>query len=502
MNTLRHPRRTIGALLTGAAVTAVTLTGCAPAGPGAASGIDEVQAAVIQLEAHGTFVSPEGAFEGAGRGSGFIIDPTGIAVTNNHVVTGAGTIDVWIGGDDSTSVSAQVLGVSECLDLAVVQLPPGSYPTLEWRTDPISVGTEVYSAGFPLGDPAYTLTKGIVSKADVPQDTNWASVDHVIEHDARIRPGNSGGPLVDAQGRIVGVNYAVNNEFDQNDAIHRDQARPAIESLRDGDLLSLGINGRAIANDDGVGLGIWVESIASGTPADEAGIEPGDLLTRMEGISLGTSGTLREYCDVLETKGTDAVLSVELLRTGENAFYEGRINSGDEVEPRDGVTPTPDPVEGDVLTVTDDTGSVSFQVPAAWAQVDGAPIADASGRPFARLSASPDLAGYSGTWNVPGATAWVTPDAGAGSPDEVADLLASVVADGACGLSDSGAYDDDVHTGSFEVWAGCGGVSAVMIVVFLDARDAGYRAVVALQAATETDVAAIDLVLGSFRAGF
>ena len=83
----------------------------------------------LVAEAVGTFVSPEeGGYESAGRGSGFIITPNGLAVTNNHVVTGAGTLKVWRGGDTTKELSAKVLGSSECLDLAVVQLEPGDYP--------------------------------------------------------------------------------------------------------------------------------------------------------------------------------------------------------------------------------------------------------------------------------------------------------------------------------------------------------------------------------------
>jgi serine protease Do len=134
-------------------------------------------------------------YNAAGRGSGFIIDPSGIAVTNNHVVTGAGLLRVWIDGESSPR-NARVLGVSECWDLAVIDIEGDGYPYMEFHQSEVNVGLEVYAAGFPLGDPEYTLTKGIVSKARAGGESFWASVDSVIEHDARIRGGNSGGPLV------------------------------------------------------------------------------------------------------------------------------------------------------------------------------------------------------------------------------------------------------------------------------------------------------------------
>jgi serine protease Do len=254
----RTPVRAVLAL--GALASVLSLTACfAPPTPGAdaddstAVDFDGVQSATIQLEARGTFVDPQyGGYEAAGRGSGFIITSDGIAVTNNHVVVGAGTIDVWRGGDTSETLHARVLGSSECLDLAVVQLEEGTYPRFAWHEGDITTAMDVYAAGFPLGDPTFTMTRGIVSKAQTAGETPWASLDTVIEHDARIRPGNSGGPLVDEDGRLVGVNYAVNNEFDTNLAIHRDEVLEVIDELIAGEsVLSLGINAQALMGEEG-----------------------------------------------------------------------------------------------------------------------------------------------------------------------------------------------------------------------------------------------------------
>ena len=133
---------------------------------GAINSLQDVKEAVVQIEAQGTFVNPDFtvAYNAAGLGSGFIIDPSGIAVTNNHVVTGAGLLKVWVGGDQSKTYNAKVLGVSECSDLAVIDLDGEGFSYLDWYESPIGVGLEVYAAGFPLGEPQFTLTKGIVSK--------------------------------------------------------------------------------------------------------------------------------------------------------------------------------------------------------------------------------------------------------------------------------------------------------------------------------------------------
>jgi serine protease Do len=188
--------------------------------------LDGVKSATIQIEAQGSFVPPDiGApVEFAGRGSGFIIDPSGLAVTNNHVVTGAALLKVWVGGE-SQSRNAKVLGVSECSDLALIDIDGDGYPYLQWYPDQAPVGLEVYAAGFPLGDPEYTLTKGIVSKARAGGDSGWASVDGVLQHDATINPGNSGGPLVTGDGEVVGVNYASVASANQYFAITADTAQ-------------------------------------------------------------------------------------------------------------------------------------------------------------------------------------------------------------------------------------------------------------------------------------
>ena len=149
---------------------------------GAIGTIGDAQDAIIQIESVGSFIDPQVGqiYNGAGRGSGFIIDPSGLAVTNNHVVTGSALLKVWVGGDQSKTLNARVLGVSECSDLAVIDIEGDGFPYLDWYDGPIDVGKEIYVAGFPLGDPEYSLTKGIISKAKADGETSWASVDSVI----------------------------------------------------------------------------------------------------------------------------------------------------------------------------------------------------------------------------------------------------------------------------------------------------------------------------------
>jgi S1-C subfamily serine protease len=296
---------------------------------GAINSVDSVKDATIQIEAQGTFVDPQFGLQlnSAGRGSGFIIDPSGLAVTNNHVVAGAALVKVWVGGETNPR-NAKVLGLSECSDLAVIQIEDGgSYPALNWYTDEVKPGLEVYAAGFPLGEPEYNLTKGIISKANADGDTDWASVKHVLGHDATINPGNSGGPLVTADGQVVGINYSGLQSANQYFAIGSDIAMPVIDELKTGkDVDSIGVNGTAVLSEDGSLSGIWVASVKSGSPADKTGIKPGDIIYQLEGLVLATDGTMKDYCDVIRSHSATDTLGVTVIRYATGELLEGQMN--------------------------------------------------------------------------------------------------------------------------------------------------------------------------------
>jgi S1-C subfamily serine protease len=294
----------------------------------AVNSLQDVKSAVIQIESQGTFIDPEFGLvlNGAGRGSGFIIDPSGIAVTNNHVVTGSALLKVWVGGD-SEPHNARVLGVSECSDLAVIDIDGDGYPYLDWFSGPIDVGMDIYVAGFPLGDPEFTLTKGVISKAKANGETSWASVDSVIEYDASSNPGNSGGPVIDPNGQVLGVHYAGNATTRQAYGISRDIAAGVIDTLKTGkDVDTIGVNGQAVGTEDGSLTGVWVSSVKSGSPADRAGIQSGDIITMMENLVLATDGTMSDYCDILRSHQPTDTLSVEVLRWANGEVLDGQLN--------------------------------------------------------------------------------------------------------------------------------------------------------------------------------
>ncbi|CAN5571343.1 hypothetical protein BH10ACT7_BH10ACT7_31980 [soil metagenome] len=471
-----------------AASVPLMLAGCVngPAEDGAVD-FDGVQSATVQIQAEGQFVDP-GTLEPTpfgGRGSGFFIDSSGLVVTNNHVVTGAGTLKVWVGGDTSVTYGAQVLGASECLDLAVIKVDGSNFPYMGWYEGDIEGALEVYSAGFPLGDPNFTFTKGIVSKADVPQEDNWASLDHVIEHDARTRGGNSGGPLVAENGRVVGVNYAGIDTLDYNFAIHRDQVLPVLDKLIAGEpVLSLGINAQALPlSDSGTANGIWVSSVKAGGPAAKAGIKPGDVVIDLGGVTMARRGTLQEYCEVIATQGAEAAIAVSIYRPSENAVYEGEIN-GNAIELVGGSTPTPPVDPTGFVTVSDDSGVLGVSVPSTWSQVSGGPM-QANGITMANVTAAPDLAGYSGSWSVPGVSLSATKDTSIGIDQYLEGFSGGVGSQ--CSSGEPGDYDDGLYVGKYIYWTGCGGGSTDFFVLVAQDVNKSHIALLTVQMVSEED---------------
>ncbi|MBI5089722.1 MAG: trypsin-like peptidase domain-containing protein [Actinobacteria bacterium] len=440
------------------------------------NGLEGVAASTVQVIAQGTFVDPEfGAYEAAGSGSGFVIDPSGLAVTNNHV--------------------------SECPDLAVIDIDGDALPALSWYDGEVTPGLEVYAAGFPLGNPEYTLTSGIVSKANAQGETGWASVDHVIEHDASIQKGNSGGPLVTADGEVVGINYATwtMSNTDQFTAIESGDAQAIIDQLAAGnDVDSLGINGQIVANEDGTLTGLWVSGVASGSPADEIGIQAGDIIDRIEGVTVGRDGTMADYCDVMRTHQPGDVLSVEVVRQSTGEILEGQFNGdylmttfsfADEFqdEAADGADYTA------YTDVTDDTGMLTVSVPVEWYDIDGASI-DLGGVSSTSLIASTDVAAFQSNWDVPGVQ-FVASEALIGyTADELLDLAST----DECVSEGRVDYDDGLWYGRYESFTNCGGTGATSIVVAAFDDEGTYGVLVAVQVVTDADLVALDEILNSF----
>jgi serine protease Do len=477
--------------------------------PDEAFDISQVEASVVKIAAEGTFIDPEFGLQlnSAGVGSGAIISEDGLVVTNNHVVTGSALLRVTVSGRDKP-VNARILGVSECSDLAVIQLEGDGYPALDYREDAITTGLPVYAAGFPASDAStiddvdYTLTRGIVSSTTASGETSWASIDSVIEHDARIRGGNSGGPLLDETGRIVAVNYAGIDASDQNYAIAAADARPIIERLIAGeDVDSIGINGEAVVDPDQGLSGIWVASVKSGSPADVAGIEPGDIITRLEGLVLALDGTMNDYCDVIRTQGSDATMDIEVLRFSTEEVYEGQLNGeplalsfsfaqqfDDQVASSGSET-----TYSEYVLVSDDSGGLSVEVPAEWSEVDGQP--DPNFGPS--LYAAPSLDGFLNSWGTPGLVLEATAGRTAADIDTTLD---EIDLNEVCTYEGREPYEDALYSGQLDFWTDCGGEGTVVFTVAVTPADGSFLARLLIQVVEPRDLDAADRIFDTFFA--
>jgi serine protease Do len=375
----------------------------------------------------------------------------------------------------------------------------------------------VYAAGYPLGDPEFTLTRGIISKSNADGETTWASLDYVIEHDATINPGNSGGPLINADGEVVGVNFASNNA-NQYFAIAPEEALPVIETLESGeDVNTLGINGQAVVTEDGFS-GIWVSSVKSGSPADETGIEAGDIVTHLENIALSTDGTMADYCDVLRSHRPSDTLSVSVLRWFDQSFLDGQINGrelevsysfeqnlGDEVEQGTG---TSSGGYSEYVTVTDDTGSIVVDVPSDWYEVDGLPWEttwDTSSGTIniwaASVAASPDIDVFYNSYDEPGVFFAASSDLGkTGGYIQLLDGVRYWY-ESDCRLDSRYDYEDALYEGKYDVWTDCGPYDSMVVV--LAARPIGnvtdFLMLVEVKILNDADLEALDRIMQTFE---
>jgi serine protease Do len=478
---------------------------------GAISSFDEARNAVIQIRIKGTMVNPDFTtdYNASFSGSGFIIDPSGLAVTNNHVVTGAGLLEVWIGGDTTKSYNARVVGVSECSDLALIDIEGDGFPYLTWHEGPINVGLEVYAAGYPLGEPEFTLTRGIISKEEAFGDSPWASIDYVVMHDATVNPGNSGGPLIDENGGVVGINYYARQDADQYYAIGRDLAVDVMAELEEGkDIESLGVNGIALTWEDL--SGIWVYSVEPGSLADISGVQGGDIITTLQNLVLAVDGTKKDYCDILRSHAMEDTLDIEVLRYTTGEVLTGQIN-GRKLETAVTFADTIDEDVSEVvedtgsyssyMTVVDDYGAIQMDIPAEWTDVYGGYWEDSGDVIGSAISAAGDLDSYMNTWSESGVFFGASDDlAKLGGYVNLLDLRRDTFLED-CKFEGRYDYEDVVYRGKYDLFENCGdsgNLYLVLTAVPIDNSQA-FLILVEMQISKESDFDALDQILASFE---
>jgi len=247
------------------------------------------------------FLDPDFRFEkeqfgpaAEGTGSGFVYDDQGHILTNHHVVEGSGKIVVTF--HDGVEAVAKVVGDDPQSDVAVIKVENTSYPALPKGTSgKLKVGELVMAIGSPFGL-SQTVTQGIISATE-RNDVHINEYESFLQTDAAINPGNSGGPLVDMSGRVVGVNSAIVTGSRGNDgvgfAIPIDLASSIADKLiKDGKVsrarigILLGPLSPVLAkqlNLDPSTKGVMVNEIVPGSPAEKAGLKPGDVITGFNG---------------------------------------------------------------------------------------------------------------------------------------------------------------------------------------------------------------------------
>ena len=233
--------------------------------------------------------------EPQGSGSGFVLDDEGFILTNQHVVGDAQEVQVRI-GDAEGLAPARVMGTDPGSDLAVLKVNPDD---LDEELDPLELGSskdaEVGNPAIAIGSPfglTGSLTTGVISALDRPiRAPNNFTIDGALQTDAAINPGNSGGPLLDARGRVIGINAQIATSTESNSgvgfAIPIDMAKDVIPDLREGTEVERAYLG--VSTTDAPQGGALVAKVRPGDPADEGGVEVGDQIVSVDGEEVGES---------------------------------------------------------------------------------------------------------------------------------------------------------------------------------------------------------------------
>jgi len=286
-------------------------------------------------------------------GSGFIIDPAGYIVTNNHVIADADEITVILQDAQNTSLKAKLVGRDTKTDLALLKVDAGHpLPAVKWgNSDKIRVGDWVVAIGNPFGLGG-TVTAGIISAR--ARELNSGPYDDFLQTDAAINKGNSGGPMFNMAGEVIGVNSAIysptGGSVGIGFAIPSSLAEPVIEQLRKYGHTRrgwLGVRIQTVTEDiaESMGLnkpsGALVASVTGGGPAEAAGIQPGDIILKFDGKDVMDMRHLPRI--VAETEIGKSV-DVQVWRKGKRVDLKAKVGELQETE--EASAPAPEKQKG------------------------------------------------------------------------------------------------------------------------------------------------------------
>jgi putative serine protease PepD len=275
-----------------------------------------VDITVTQGQSSGNQFSPGGGSSQA-EGSGFVVDGNGDIVTNAHVVQGATSIKVRF--ENGKTTKATLVGTDESTDIAVIKVSVDAsqlHPLTWGNSSGVQVGQDVAAIGSPFGLQG-TLTAGVVSALNrtITAPNNY-SIAGAIQTDAAINHGNSGGPLLNAAGDVIGVNAQIDSDSGGNDgvgfAISSNAAKTVADTLISGGKVQHAYLGIRVS-DASNGSGAEIVSVVSGSPADKAGLQAGDVITSIDGTTIENGDALTAA--VAAHKPSD-VVSVTVTRNG------------------------------------------------------------------------------------------------------------------------------------------------------------------------------------------
>ncbi|MBM4280487.1 MAG: PDZ domain-containing protein [Deltaproteobacteria bacterium] len=364
---------------------------------------------------------PEGPGNGGGRGqgAGFLISKDGYALTNHHVVEGATRVAVFVGADH-TEVEVEVVGSDERADVALLKLRSSrtDWPTVALAdSDAVKVGDFVVAIGSPFGL-EQSVSLGIVSargRRDIAPSGRQGLYDF-LQTDASINPGNSGGPLLDVYGAVVGINAAVNAAGNGiGFAIPVNMVKRMLPSLVARGRYErswIGVSIADVSADLAPGLGLrgpqgaLVREVVAGGPADQAGLQPGDVITAFGGRPVRDASELPLLAS---DAGVGATVSLDVVRDRKPG--QRRVTLGSH----------PDNAKATVVAAT--------PAPSAKQPADaslGFSVASLDGADRARLGLPREAAGARVTRVRPGSAAML---AGLDVDDVVVDVNGATIAD-------------------------------------------------------------------------
>ncbi len=284
---------------------------------------------VVEVDATGTSNQspfPGSSSQSAAEGTGFVYDSKGDIITNEHVVDGASTVRVKL--SDGSTYKATVVGTDISSDLAVLHIDaPASKlnPLALGDSSALEVGDGVVAIGNPFGLDS-TVTSGIVSAVNreisAPDGT---PIEGAIQTDAAINHGNSGGPLFNLAGKVMGVTSQIQSDSGGNDGIGFAVPSSTVKNVADQLIAGgtvkhalLGVTIQTAAN--GVGVG----TVESGSGAEKAGIKTGDVITAVDGTSVSSAARLRA---IISSHAPGDTLTLTVKRSGETKTFKVTLGS-------------------------------------------------------------------------------------------------------------------------------------------------------------------------------